>query len=158
MKRKVLLTLLVVLYSVITVTAQNSASEKLYTQLDGANGVTILSFSQNAIELTNMFVDEDNEREVNGELKKVKLMICKEAEDKTIREVIKTFEKHPFSEVEEEKEHKDDSRVFVIRNGRKVKECHIVANDKESLLVFSFYGDFRIEGIDDLANKADNLK
>jgi len=158
MKRKALLTLLAVLLSAITVIGQNSASDKLYTQLDGADGVTILSFSQNAIELTDMFVDEDNSREVTGELKKVKLMICKEAEDKTIREVIKTFEKQPFTEVEEEKEHKDNSRVFVIRNGRKVKECHIVTNDKESLLVFSFYGDFRIEDIDDLANKADNMK
>lgn len=158
MKRKALLTLLAVLFSGITVIAQNSASDKLYSQLDGADGITILSFSQNAIELTNMFIDDENSREVNGELKKVKLLICKEAEDKTIREIFKTFEKNPFTEVEEEREHKDDSRVFVIRKGRKVKECHIVANDKESLLLFSFYGDFRIEDIDDLANKADNMK
>ncbi|PRZ01714.1 DUF4252 domain-containing protein [Marinilabilia salmonicolor] len=159
MKAKTLLTILIILASGITMTGQNSPSEKLYAQLDGAEGITILSFSQNAIELANIFVDEDENTEVNGELKKVKMMICKGTDEKIRRDVVRTFEKHPYSEVEDEEgDHDNDGRIFVIRNGRKVKECHLLSNEEKNLVVFSFYGDFRIEDIDDLTNKASEMK
>ncbi|WP_010664784.1 DUF4252 domain-containing protein [Marinilabilia salmonicolor] len=157
MKAKTLFTILIVLVSGMTLAGQNSPSDKLYAQLDGAEGITILSFSQNAIELANIFVDEDENREVSGELRKVKMMICKGPDDKISRDVVRTFEKHPFSEIEDE-DHDNDGRIFVIRNGRKVKECHLLSKEDETLIVFSFYGDFKIEDINDLTNKASEMK
>jgi hypothetical protein len=157
MLRKTLFTIMAIaLFSTVT-KGQNSVSDKLYMQLDGANGVTIMSFSKDIIDVVDMFIDDEESRQVSGPLKKVKMLICKEESAATIREVTNTFEKRPFTEIEK-KEGDDDSRIFVIRKGRKIEECHILADGDNTLVMLSFYGTFRIEDIDKLTNKAEEMR
>lgn len=157
MKRRTLFTILAMAFLSAVATGQNSVSDKLYMQIEGAEGVTIMSFSRDIIDMVDMFIEDEESRQVSGPLKKVKMLICKEESATTISEVTNTFEKRPFTEIED-KEGNDDSRIFVIRKGRKIEECHILADGDNTLVLLSFYGDFRIEDIDKLTNKAKEMR
>lgn len=142
--------------AVISVTAQSSPSEKLYASLDGAKGITIVSLSKEIINMVDMIVDEDDSKEITGPLEKVKLMSCKkEKAPSSIDALLRTFKERPFDLVEEGN---DDAEIFIIRSGRKIKECHIVSEDDESLFLLSFYGNFKVEDIDKMANKANRMR
>ncbi len=154
---KTTITTLIILMTMTFAANAQSASDQLYMQLEGAEGVTILSLSKDIIDVVDLVVDDEDSKEVTGPMKKIKMMVCQKESGKVMNDVIKTFEKNPFKEVEE-KDPDDDGRIFVIRNGRKVKECHIVADGDDALIVFSFYGDFRVEDIDNLAEKAEDMK
>ena len=154
---KTTITTLIILMTMTFAANAQSASDQLYMQLEGAEGVTILSLSKDIIDVVDLVVDDEDSKEVTGPMKKIKMMVCQKENGKVMNDVIKTFEKNPFKEVEE-KDPDDDGRIFVIRNGRKVKECHIVADGDDALIVFSFYGDFRVEDIDNLAEKAEDMK
>ena len=157
MKIKALFTIMAIALLPVIAEGQNSVSDKLYMQLEGADGITILSLSKDIIDMVDLFVDDKDSRQVTGPLKKVKMLICEEGETSTVREVIKTFGKRPFTEIEDE-EGDDDSRIFVIRKGRKIEECHILANGDNNLVMLSFYGDFKIEDIEKLSNKAEEIR
>lgn len=155
--KTVLLITIIAWFSAMTVSGQTSASDKLYLQLEGTKGVTTMSLSNAFIDMIDMVVDDDESKQVTGPLKKVKMMICNEEEgEDAIRAVIDTFEKKPFDEVEDT-DAEGDGRVFVIRNGRKIKECHIVGDKGDGLILLSFYGDFKIEDIDKLVDKAEDI-
>jgi hypothetical protein len=72
----------------------------------------------------------------------------------SVEAIMETFAKRPFDLVEDD----DDAEVFIIRSGRKIKECHVVSNRNDRLFVLSFYGDFKIEDIDEMVNKADHIR
>jgi hypothetical protein len=154
---KILFTIMAFALCSTFATGQTSASDKLYIQMEGAEGVTIMSLSKDIIDMVDMVVDDEESRQVSGPLKKVKMLICKKENNATAGEMIRTFEKRPFTEIEDE-ESDDDSRIFVIRNGRKVAECHFLADADKSFVLLSFYGDFKIEDIDKLANKAEEMR
>ncbi|PWE00457.1 DUF4252 domain-containing protein [Marinilabilia rubra] len=153
--RTIFLVSIIAWFSAIAASGQASASDKLYLQLEGADGVTIMSLSKDIIDMVDMVVDDNESKQVTGPLEKIKMMICNEDEGKeAINAVINTFEKRPFAEVEDED---NDERVFIIRKGRKIKECHIVGDKGEGLILLSFYGDFKIEDIDELVDKAEEI-
>lgn len=157
MKIKTLFTILAITIFSIVATSQNSASDKLYTTLEGTEGVTIMSLSKDIIDMVDMFVDNEESRQISGPMKKVKMLICKDNNLSLIKEVTNTFEKRPFTEIEDQ-DGDDHSRIFVISKGPKVNECHIIANGTDALLLLSFYGDFKIEDIGKLANKAGKMR
>jgi len=143
--------------SAMSASGQISDSDKLYLQLEGVEGVTIMSLSKDIIDMVDMVVDDDESKQVTGPLKKVKMMLCSEEEgSEAIDAVIQTFEKRPFDEVEDDEE-ENDGRVFIIRKGRKIKECHILGNKGDGLILLSFYGDFKIEDLDKLVDKAESI-
>ncbi len=145
----------IALFSTVA-TGQTSVSDKLYMHLEGADGVTIMSLSKDIIDMVDMFIDDEESKQVTGPLKKVKMLICNEESDATIREVTNTLGKHPFTEIKDKED--DDSRIFVIRKGRKVEECHILADGDNTLVMLSFYGNFKIEDVAKLANKAEKMR
>ncbi len=143
--------------STIGIIAQNSTSDKLYASLDGSEGITIVSLSKDIINMVDMVVNEDDSKEITGSLEKVKFMICKkEKASSSIDAIMQTFNKRPFNLVEEKED--NDAEIFIIRSGRKIKECHVVNDGDERIFVLSFYGDFKVEDIDKMANKADGMR
>ncbi|WP_016775624.1 DUF4252 domain-containing protein [Anaerophaga thermohalophila] len=138
--------------------AQLSTSEKLYAQLDGASGVTIVSLSKDVIDLVDMVVDDEESKQVTGPLEKVKLMICeKDKAASSVGAIVKTLNGRPFKEIEDD-DMDEESKVFVVRSGKKIKECHVVNNDDDALFMLSFYGDFRVEDIDKMVAEADDMR
>ena len=156
--KKILLIITVLLVAAPALRAQLSASEKLYAGLEGAEGVTILTLSQDIIDLVDMTVDEET-KQVTGPLQKVKLMICNEANGSSaIGSVLKTMRSRPYKEIAEEDIEDTDSRVFVLRSGKRIKECHIIDHNEGKLIMLSFYGYFKVEDIDKFKQKADDIR
>lgn len=154
---KTLLITMVALVVMSVATGQQSSSDKLYANLDGAKGVTIVSLSKDIINIVDMVVDEDS-KNVTGPLEKVKMMICQQEAKPSSREaLIKTLSSRPFKKVEDD-DNDEDSDIFIIRSGRKIKECHILHQGNNRLFLLSFYGDFRVSDIDKMANKAENMR
>ena len=144
-------------FSAMAAMGQTSASDKLYLQLEGADGITIMSLSKDLIDMVDLMVDDDDSKHVTGPLKKIKMMICSEDNDEKITNaIIQTFEKSPFQEIEKE-EDPNDGRIFILRRGRKIKECHVLSGHSEGMILLSFYGNFNIEDIDKLTEKAKDI-
>ncbi|MGQ1889356.1 DUF4252 domain-containing protein [Thermophagus sp. OGC60D27] len=155
--KKILLALCILGATISPLTAQLTSSEKLYAGLEGADGVTILSLSKDIIDLVDMVVDEES-KQVSGPLQKVKLMVCrKDKAASSIKAVVRTLNGRPFKEIKDS-EFDEDNKVFVIRSGKKIKECHVVNYNEENLFMLSFYGDFKVEDIDKMVSKADNMR
>jgi hypothetical protein len=156
--KKTILLVFVALITEIVAMGQNSPSDKLYMQLEGANGVTIMSLSKDIIDVVDLVVDDEDSKQVTGPLKKVKMLICKREDgEDSFNAILDTLKKRPFTEIEDDDQDEDD-KIFVIRSGRKVKECHIVSNSEEGLFMLSFYGSFRVDDIDKMIDKANNIK
>lgn len=156
--KTIFLVVIIAWFSAMTASGQTSASDKLYLQLEGTDGVTIMSLSKDIIDMVDVVLDDDESKQVTGPLEKVKMMICREENGgEAIDAVIGAFEKRPFDEIEDA-DHDDDGRVFVVRKGRRIKECHIVGDNQDGMLLLSFYGDFKIDDIDKLVDKAEEIK
>ena len=156
--KKILLILVVSLVTIPVLRAQLSASEKLYAKLEGAEGVTILSLSKDIIDLVDFAVDDET-KQVTGPLQKVKLMICKKEDPSSIiGSVLKTVTGRPYKEVKDHHTEENDSQVFVLHSGKRIKECHIINHDDGDLFMLSFYGDFTVEDIDKMKTKAVDLR
>ncbi len=125
------------------------------------------------LDAVNLNFDDDEtsgERNVTGDLNKVKLLIYKAPDENYSlnfhNEALKYLPKSKYDLVDP-KEYDDDGDddnvdILVLRSGRKIKECHIIIGDNDdndgSGLLISFFGDFKVEDLKELADKADNYK
>ncbi len=171
MKKTVLFVLIYI--SGISLFAQSSPSDKLFEKMALKDGVTMLSFSKKMLDAVNLNFDDDEatgEHNVTGDLNRVKLIIYSAPEENHYMdfrdEALNYLPKSKYDLVDP-KEYDDDDDddnvdILVLRSGRKIKECHIIIGDNDdddgSGLLISFFGDFKVEDLKELADKADNYK
>ncbi|MGM0376974.1 MAG: DUF4252 domain-containing protein [Bacteroidota bacterium] len=152
---KKLVLIFVAAFLAICAPAQKSASDRLYSKLEGADGVMIISIPKDIFSTLEMIFDEDDEKELMGRVERLRLMVCrKETAGSSVGEIRKTFARKPF-----ERAHYEGTKgdVFVVRSGRKRTECHIMNTNQKRLFVLSFYGDFRSSDIEKMINEADDV-
>jgi hypothetical protein len=157
----------------ITLFAQNSPSDKLFEKMALKDGVTMLSFSKKMLDAVNLNFDDDDdnaERNITGDLDRVKLIIYSAPDENPYmnfrKEAMNYLPKSKY-DVVDPKEYDDDGddknvEILVLRNGRKIKECHIIIGDNDdddgSGLLISFFGNFKVEDLQELASKAENYR
>jgi hypothetical protein len=138
---------------------QSSATEKMYEQLKGSSGVSLLTFSKDMIDMIDLSIDDDtDEKKVTGPLREIRVAICKDSLDRSTIPLINGFlNKSPFKEVDLEDE-KGDLRIFVNRKGRAIEECHVAIPGDNGLILVSFFGEFRVEDVDNLREAASGFE
>ncbi len=160
--------LFVLIYiSGISLFAQGSPSDKLFEKMALKKGVTMLSFSKQMLDAVNLNFDDDetgSENNITGDLNEVKLIIYSAPDDDAAidfrKETLKYLPKSKYKEVDADDYDGDDEDVdvMVLRSGRKIKECHIIFQGEENGVLLSFFGNFKIEDVKELADKVDNYK
>ncbi len=140
--------------------AQNRPSDALFNQLAAQKGITTMSFSQNFIEMIDMAISDDDieSQKVTGPLQEIKMTICNAEEAPGWGSKIEEYmQRRPFSEVETD-DKDDDCRVFVNRKGKRIDACHILFKGQKNLVMLSFFGEFKLEDVDQIKRKARELK
>jgi hypothetical protein len=164
--KTIYLTLTVFLFAGITAFSQSSPSDKLFRGLEGKDGVTILSFSKSMLDFVDM--DFDDDEKITGDLDKIKILIYNASDVKdhidlrkdALKMLSGRYKKVKPGDIDKDASDKDDYvDIMVLRNGKKIKECHVIVADEDgggSGLIISFFGNFKVEDLKDLANKAEN--
>lgn len=145
--------------------AQNSPSDKLYEKMNLEPGITSLSFSKSMLDAVNLDFDEE-EKKVTGDLHQVKLMIYQAPEDAEPidfrSQALKLLPLSKYKEVDADEQginnNDGTTDIRILNSGRKVKECHILIQGETNGLLISFFGDFKVENIKELAEKANNYQ
>lgn len=142
-----------------------SKSDKLYDMYSGKDGVFTLSFSSSFLKPFEVFVD-DNTKEVIMKMKKVRMLFYNESKGTQNAFVVyerfkselkgdKYFEIDP-KEIDHNNcnvKVESDENMILIGHGSKqeMDEFHIVINDNDNTLLFSFFGEITINNIKELA-------
>jgi hypothetical protein len=159
---------LMLMFTGLTMYAQNSPSDKLFNSLSEKEGVTILSFSKSMLD----FVDFDfDDSEITGDLNRIKILIYSTSDVKQPlnlrRQVSKylsgRYKKVEPSDIDNDADSDDDKYVdiMVLRSGKRVKECHVILADGDDDdddgggVIISFFGNFKVEDLKKLASKAE---
>ncbi len=142
--------------------AQSRSSDKLFEKMALKPGVTLMSFSKSMLDAVNLnFDDEDGESNVKGDLTEVKLLIYKAPENEESIDFKETTLNYlPLSRYDrvEDDEQDEDVDIRILRRGKKVSECHILFQGEVNGVLLSFFGDFKIDDVDELAEKMDGYK
>jgi len=161
---KKLLTLTCILLLSIALKAQDRPSDKLFEKMALKQGVTMMSFSKSMLDAVNLNFDQDesdSESHVTGDLTLVKLIIYKAPENEEPMDFrATTLQYLPLSKYKkiEDDEPEENVDIRVLRKGKKVSECHILFQGETNGVLLSFFGDFKIEDVDELADKVDQYK
>ncbi|MBR8535090.1 DUF4252 domain-containing protein [Carboxylicivirga sediminis] len=148
----------------LAVNAQSRPSDKLFEKMALKPGVTMMSFSKEMLDAVNLNFDDDEgdeESNVTGDLHEVKLIIYTAPENEepmAFRET--TLGYLPLSRYDkvEDDDPDEDVDIRVLRKGKKVSECHVLFQGETNGVLLSFFGNFKIDEVDKLAEKMDSYK
>ena len=157
---------LMLMFTGLTVFAQNSPSDKLFNSLSEKEGVTILSFSKSMLDFVDMDFDDS---EITGDLNRIKILIYSTSDVKQPLNLRRQagkylsgrYKKVEPSDIDNDAGPDDDEDVdiMVLRNGNRVKECHVIVADGDDAdgggVIISFFGNFKVEDLKKLASKAE---
>ncbi|WP_430811738.1 MULTISPECIES: DUF4252 domain-containing protein [unclassified Carboxylicivirga] len=146
-----------------SMSAQSRHSDRLFEKMALKPGITLMSFSKAMLEAVNLNFDDDEKGEgnVSGDLTEVKLMIYNAPEnEESIDFKELTLNYLPLSRYDkvEEDEPDEDVDIRILRSGRKVSECHILFQGETNGVLLSFFGNFKLDDVDELAEKMDSYK
>ncbi len=161
---KQLLTIVLVAALGLTVKAQDRHSDKLFEKMALKPGVTMMSFSKEMLDAVNLSFDDEEgneESNVTGDLNEVKVVIYKAPENgepMAFRETALSY--LPLSKYDkvEDDDQDEDVDIRILRRGKKVSECHVLFQGETNGVLLSFFGDFKIDKVDELADKLDSYK
>ncbi|HKM93956.1 MAG TPA: DUF4252 domain-containing protein [Prolixibacteraceae bacterium] len=155
--------LLAILLSALIGTAQGK-SDKLYDMYSGKDGVFTLSFNSSFLKPLEVFVDDDT-KEVIMKMKKVRMLFYNE--HKGTQNAFDVYERFTselkgdkYFEIDPEEidckngsiKVESDENLLLIGHGTKneMDEFHILVNDDNNTMLFSFFGEITINNFKEL--------
>ena len=160
----------IALIAVCSITnAQSRPSDKLFEKMSLKKGITMLSFSQEMLDAIDMNFDNDKgdkENKVTGDLHEVKVVIYKApetGENMDFRgEALRYLPLSKFRKIDTDEYDIDNENgtvdIRVNGSGRKIKECHILFQGETNGVLLSFFGNFKVEDVKEMADKLDDYK
>lgn len=129
----------------------------------------MLSFSKemlNAIDMNFNNGDDTEENKVTGDLHEVKVVIYNAPENEEPmdfrNETLRYLPLSKFREIDNEKYDIEDNdgtvNIRVYNMGRKIKECHVLFQGETNGVLLSFFGNFKVEDVKEMAEKLDDYK
>ncbi len=136
-----------------------SKSQKIYDQYPKEVGFTYLTFSKSMIDALNLNMDEEGKK-ITGDFLECRILIYN-AENGNLKhfseDVSKELSSLHYEQVHPKDEKPtDDAEFWIEGKGNRVTECHIIlgnkdkGNNKNSSLLISFYGNFKVEDLNKL--------
>ncbi len=163
------LVVIVILALGFSLNAQDRPSDRLFEKMALKPGITMLSFSKSMLDAVNLNFDNDeneNENNVTGDLNEVKVMIYNAPEDVEAMDfrgdALRYLPLTKFKEIDPDEHdinHDNGSvDIRILKSGRKITECHVLFQGETNGVLLSFFGDFKVEDVKELAEKMDNYK
>ncbi len=137
-----------------------SKSDKVYNLFSGKEGVTYISFSKSVIKPFEVFFDEESKK-VIYKMEKVRFMHYNKEKGKlkiseVTERIVRVFDDPEYFTLDPNEfdfknnnQDKEWDEVKMLGRGEKSKmnELHIIASDEDGCVIFSFYGDIKIEDV-----------
>jgi len=153
----------------LSINAQDRPSDRLFEKMALKPGITMLSFSKSMLDAVDLNFDNDeneDEKQVTGDLSEVKVMIYNAPEDAEAIDfrgsALRYLPLTKFKEIDpDEHDINNDNGscdIRIFKCGRKIKECHVLFQGDTNGVLLSFFGDFKVEDVKELAEKVDNYK
>ncbi len=163
MKNLIKLSLVILLVGInsLSIFSQQKIAEKMFDEFRSMDEVTYLSFSKNLLDFIDFDVEnDDEEHKVTGDLHEVKVVIFKPnvSPEKSFKDQVRKYMKKGNYKMIEDDDKDEDSEVWVHRKGRKVYECHVVFQGERNGVLLSFFGNFKIDDVDNLKKKMEDYK
>nr|WP_321453737.1 DUF4252 domain-containing protein [uncultured Carboxylicivirga sp.] len=153
----------------ISIQAQSRPSDRLFEKMALKKGITMLSFSQEMLNAIDMNLDSDDgtdDSKVTGDLNEVKVVIYKAPENEEAidfrSEALRYLPLSKFRKIDtEEYDIDNDNGTVDIRvngSGKKIKECHILFQGETNGVLLSFFGNFKVDDVKEMADKLEDYK
>lgn len=125
--------------------AQGKKSNSILSQLSNTENIITMSFSKPMEDFFDMDIELNGmEKHVSGDFKTGKLLIVNEK--RNTQEIISDFKHEGFKIYKlEEKEEIDQVQLVYLNKGKSVSEAHFLIDGEDELVVFSLYGDMKID-------------
>ncbi|MEX2380227.1 MAG: DUF4252 domain-containing protein [Vicingaceae bacterium] len=126
---------------------QSKNSDRILSELSKSDNVFNMSYSKPMEDFFDMDFDlNGKEKHLSGDFESGKILVLNEK--KNAQEIIRDFKREGFRlykfEEDEEKE-QDQVHLLYLTNGKKVSEAHFLINGADEFLVFSLYGDLKLD-------------
>lgn len=137
--------LIILLFSANTLLAGNADANKVYNQIEKKYDAFSMSLSKKMIDFFDMDIDfNGKEKLITGDFEKGRMLIVNETS--TSLDINQLFEDEGFEWIDFEDDENDDNQVslWIIRNGKEVKEAHFVVIEDEKIILLSVYGKMKV--------------
>lgn len=129
-------------------------AQKIYDHYSREAGITCISFTKSLIDAMNLDLDDDGKK-ITGDFQECRVMMYDAEKGKLANfaeQLSKEFGSLRYEEIHPKGQKPDDDvRFWIEGKGKTVTECHIVIgnkhSDKNSSLVISFFGNFKVEDL-----------
>ena len=157
-------TIKITLAAVILIASQfanaQSKSDKMYDAFSGNDGISSFSFSKSMIDVIDLDLGDDDEKNVTGDLHRIRFMSYNPEKGNLtgsdfIKKVIGLLPSQ-YNKFEDESDDDDDVEIWLLGKKKKFTECHVFVkndNDDQMRFVVSFYGDFTVTDLENLREK-----
>tara|TARA_B100001109_G_C18860913_1_gene473930 strand:- start:1626 stop:2063 length:438 start_codon:yes stop_codon:yes gene_type:complete len=137
--------LIILLFSANSLLAGNADANKVYNQIEKNYDAFSMSLSKKMIDFFDMDIDfNGKEKLITGDFEKGRMLIVNETT--TSLDINHLFEEEGFEWIDFEEGENDDNQVslWIIRNGKEVKEAHFVVIEDEKIILLSVYGKMKV--------------
>jgi len=140
-----------------------SKSDKMYDAFANKEGVTSFSFSKDMIDAVDIDLGDDDEKNVNGDLHRVRFMSYNPAKgnlsgEEFLKKAVGLLPAKYKKFVETD--NKSDAEIWLLGGKKKYTECHVFVKNENlegNRFVVSFYGDFNVNDIEKLQEKGKDM-
>jgi hypothetical protein len=125
--------------------AQSKKSNSILSQLSNTENVINMSFSKPMEDFFDMDIELNGmEKHLSGDFETGKLLIVNE--ERNTQKIIQEFKREGFKIYKlEEIEESDQVQLVYLNKGKSVSEAHFLIGGEDEFIVFSLYGDMKID-------------
>ncbi len=140
---------------IISITGNSqSKSYRIYESYGNEEGFTSFSFSKSMLNSVDLKLDDENKK-VTGDFHELRILLFNPKEgsmkNNFRKEMSLRLNNMNYKRVEPEgQDDSEDVEFWIEGNGHKVKECHVIVQEKNGNdfgCLVSFYGDFTVEDL-----------
>ncbi len=140
--------------------AQSKQYENLEAAMQKSFGAATMTINKEMLSMIDFQLDDEDTQKLIGDIKDAKAIVVAPVKGgglNFMNEASGCLEKGKYTEIKEDENGRPLNnsiiRVFVMRSGLKIKECHLVMSGA----LISFFGDFHIQDLMKLKDKAGKL-
>jgi len=132
-----------------------SEAEIIYRKYSDMENVNSFGFSGSFLKDVDFDIDNDDGKNKNvvGDIDDFKFLYTSDSKicGNILSDIDSELTKGKYKEIDLEGDDENDLRCFVKGKRKNFTECHILVEGDESVSFISFYGDFEVDEIKDLA-------
>ncbi len=142
-----------------------SKSDKMYDAFTNKDGISTFSFSKNMLDLIDLDLDDDTNKNVTGDLHQIRFMSYNPEKgemsgDEFIEKAVALLPAQYKKYVDEKADEDELAEIWLLGKKNKYKECHVFINNndtKQMRFIISFYGNFTVNDLKKLKETGEDF-